>query len=172
MKQKTEFILICVVSVLFMVALTVAVIFTVQKRENMKSASDATETISKTITEDVTSIMTESEIITRNDVITFNKETMDYEIEAENKQVKVEGLTDKEQKFLESDVDTLENELNTFITGYGYQSAESLILEESEYDSGTQTYILTFKININLHKIPYVLVKYQKQSHTFEMEMW
>lgn len=172
MKQKTAFILICAVSVLFLIVLTVAVVFTVQKRENTESTSDVQETVQEKIAEDTTDIMTESKIITESDEITSSQETTDYEMEAENKPVKVEGLTDKEQKFLGSDRDILENELNTFITGYGYQSAESLTLEESEYDSDTQTYILTFKININLNKIPYVLVKYQKHTHTFDMEMW
>lgn len=170
MNQKIKFILICAVSVLFVVILIVAVFFTVQNHKNANNTTDIPETVSESVIKDKTDTVTER--ITESDGGTLNQKTTDYEIEAENKPVEVEGLTDKEQKFLGKDIDILKSELNTFIAGYGYQSAESLTLEEVEYDADTQIYTLTFKININLYKVPYVVVKYQEHLHTFDMEMW
>ena len=162
MKQKAKFIVYgVVVPILFIIILSMAIIISLQNK-----SSEIKETESVVMTSD-------NEKITETTIQqTSESDTADYEVEKFQSKVSITAMTEHEIEYLGKDKATFEQKMNEFIVGYGYQNCEEVRLEESEYNEEEQVFIMTFVIKTHLSKDPYIVVKYQKKNHTFDIQIW
>lgn len=171
MKQKAKFI-ICgiVVPILFIIGLVAAIIFSIQNRDNEvahETKIKSTEAVSVEMTSN-----DETAIENINSEYSTESDTTDYEVEKLFSSVPIKNMTDKEMNYLGNDMSLLEKKINEFIIGHGYQNADEIRFEESEFSKDEKTFVMTFVLKTHLNKDPYVVVKYQKEKHIFDIQIW
>lgn len=171
MKQKTKFI-ICgiVVPALFIIGLVIAIIFSIQNKDN-EVAHETTIKSIETVSAEITS-NDKTDIETINVEYTTEADTTDYEVEQLFSSVPIKNMTDKEMNYLGNDMYLLEEKINELIIGHGYQNADEIRFEESEFSEDEKTFVMTFVLKTHLNKDPYIVVKYQKEIHTFDLQIW
>lgn len=170
MKEKTKFIIcVIVVPALFMVGLVTAIILSIQNKDN-ESVIETTKQSIEIASEKITS--NDKKSIETKETETTEPETTDYEVEKLFSSVPIKNMPDKVVEYLGDDVSLLEEKTNEFIIGHGYQNADEIRFEESEFSEDEKTFIMTFVLKTHLNKDPYIVVKYQKESHTFDIQIW
>ena len=170
MKEKTKFI-ICgiIVPILFMIGLVTAIILSIQNKDN-ESAIETTIQSIETVSEEMTSNNEKS--TESKETETTEPETTDYEVEKLFSSAPIKNMTDKEMNYLGNDMYLLEEKINELIIGHGYQNADEIRFEESEFSEDEKTFVMTFVLKTHLNKDPYIVVKYQKEIHTFDLQIW
>lgn len=170
MKQKTKFI-ICgiVVPALFIIGLVTAIILSIQNKDN-EFVIETTKQSIEIASEEITSNDKKSKETKETE--TTEPEITDYEVEKLFLSVPIKNMTGKERKYLGNDMSLLGEKINEFIIGHGYQNAGEVRFEESEFSEDEKTFIMTFVLKTHLNKDPYIVVKYQKESHTFDIQIW
>ncbi len=170
MKEKTKFI-ICgiVVPALFMIGLVTATILSIQNKDN-ESVIETTIQSIETVSEEMTS--NDEKSTETKETETTESETTDYEVEKLFSSVPIENMSDKVVEYLGDDVSLLEEKINELVIGHGYQNADEIRFEESEFSADEKTFIMTFVLKTHLNKDPYIVVKYQKESHIIDIEIW
>ncbi len=171
MKQKTMFI-ICgvVVPTLFVIGLMIAIILSIRNKDNKVSEKITMQSIE---TESGEMVSNKEKIVeTTIDEKATELNTTDYEVEELGLSVPIKNMTNKEDDYLGHDKSLFEEKMNEFIIGHGYQNADEIRFEESELNADEKTFIMTFVLKTHLSKDPYIVVKYQKEAHTFDIEIW